>query len=152
MPNNIKQDFGLMQGIADTGAPASGTWNAGDYVINTAPAAASPLEWLCTSGGSPGTWVSTGPLQAVATVTANSAAASIPVTANIVSITGSGGYSLTLAAPTAAQSGTQIGFVNASSGTVTLVAATGAAIVGLATIAANTQGTVRSVNTNWYRV
>lgn len=38
------------------GAPASGTFAAGDLVIDTAGAA-----WLCASGGSPGTWVALTP-------------------------------------------------------------------------------------------
>jgi len=152
MPNFLQEDYGVRQSMADTAVPASGQWNIFDMVWNSAPAVGAPLAWVCVAGGSPGTWAAVGPVDNVGTVTANSAAAAIPVTANIVSITGSGGYNLTLAVPTAAQNGTTIRFVNASSGTITLTAATGAAIIGVATMATNTSGTVISNSTNWYRI
>jgi len=37
-------------------APASGTWKTGDIVYNTAPTAGDYLGWVCTAGGTPGTW------------------------------------------------------------------------------------------------
>lgn len=37
---------------ATTGAPASGTWQTGDVVMDSAK-----VWWLCTVGGAPGTWV-----------------------------------------------------------------------------------------------
>jgi hypothetical protein len=37
-------------------APAAGTWARGDQMINSAPSAAGVPGWVCTSGGSPGTW------------------------------------------------------------------------------------------------
>jgi hypothetical protein len=40
-----------------TSAPASGSWLVGDVVYNTGPAAKSFIGWICTSAGSPGTWV-----------------------------------------------------------------------------------------------
>lgn len=43
-------------------APASGEWARGDRVFNTAPAVGSPKGWICTVGGTPGTWVSEGNL------------------------------------------------------------------------------------------
>jgi len=152
MPNYVREDYLVRQAQADSGAPGSGTYNVMDLVENNSPALNNPLFWVCTSGGSPGTWIAGPPLANVSNVVANSAAASIPVTANIVSITGSGGYNLTLAAPAAANNGSAIRFVNASSGTVTLVAATGAAVVGTATIPTLTGASVHSVSTNWYRV
>lgn len=39
-----------------TAAPVSGTWLQGDVVWNTAPTAGGTLGWVCTTGGSPGTW------------------------------------------------------------------------------------------------
>lgn len=36
--------------------PASGTWKAGDVVLNSEPSAAEPSGWRCTAGGTPGTW------------------------------------------------------------------------------------------------
>jgi hypothetical protein len=47
-----------------TAAPTSGAWSAGDFVRNAAPAEAgsSPNKyvvfgWICTVGGTPGTWL-----------------------------------------------------------------------------------------------
>lgn len=42
--------------------PATGTYAAGDRVLNSAPAVGSPKGWICTVGGTPGTWVSEGNL------------------------------------------------------------------------------------------
>lgn len=39
---------------AATGAPSAGTWVAGDAIVDSAGA-----WWLCTVGGTPGTWVGT---------------------------------------------------------------------------------------------
>jgi len=39
-----------------TQAPASGTWNAGQVVFHGAPSSGNPMGWVCTVGGSPGTW------------------------------------------------------------------------------------------------
>jgi len=39
-----------------TQAPASGTWNAGQVVYHGAPSSGNPMGWVCTAGGSPGTW------------------------------------------------------------------------------------------------
>ena len=37
-------------------APTSGTWARGDVVLNNAPSASGKVGWVCTTGGSPGTW------------------------------------------------------------------------------------------------
>lgn len=37
-------------------APASGAWEVGQYVLNSAPASAQPQGWVNTVAGSPGTW------------------------------------------------------------------------------------------------
>jgi hypothetical protein len=42
-------------GATTSGAPASGTFVAGDYVIDQ-----TGQMWICTVGGSPGTWVAPG--------------------------------------------------------------------------------------------
>lgn len=51
--------IGLAFGSA---APVAGTWDRGDWVINTLPAVGSPKGWRCTVAGTPGTWVSEGNL------------------------------------------------------------------------------------------
>jgi len=43
----------VTQGAA---APGAGTWVQGDICWNTAPAAGGPPGWVCTTGGTPGTW------------------------------------------------------------------------------------------------
>lgn len=45
-----------------TAAPTSGTWANGDRVVNVTPAVGQPKGWICTVGGTPGTWVSEGNL------------------------------------------------------------------------------------------
>lgn len=42
-------------GATSSGAPATGTWKAGDHVEDRTGAI-----WICTAGGSPGTWVLSG--------------------------------------------------------------------------------------------
>jgi hypothetical protein len=39
-----------------TAAPTSGTWVQGRWVYNAAPSAAGTVAWICTTGGTPGTW------------------------------------------------------------------------------------------------
>jgi hypothetical protein len=43
-------------------APASGTWETGDYVAKLSPSVGASTGWVCTAGGTPGTWVSVGTL------------------------------------------------------------------------------------------
>lgn len=47
-----------------TAAPTTGTWKQGDFVWNTAPSEAGSggskyvvVGWVCTVGGTPGTWL-----------------------------------------------------------------------------------------------
>lgn len=42
--------------------PSSGTWKTGDIIIADSPASGSPKGWICSQGGTPGTWVSLGNL------------------------------------------------------------------------------------------
>jgi hypothetical protein len=37
-------------------SPAGGTWKPGDRIINPAATPGSPCEWMCSVGGTPGTW------------------------------------------------------------------------------------------------
>lgn len=43
-------------------APTVGTWAKGDRVQNHNPTVGQPKAWVCTAGGTPGTWVSEGNL------------------------------------------------------------------------------------------
>lgn len=47
-----------------TAAPAAGTWFVGDIVWNSAPAAAGTMGWVCTTGGTPGTFKTFGAIAA----------------------------------------------------------------------------------------
>lgn len=49
--------YGKARHFYGTAAPVSGgVYTQGDIVWNTAPSASNPPGWMCTSGGSPGTW------------------------------------------------------------------------------------------------
>lgn len=48
-----------------TSAPTGGTWTTGDYVINTDPAGGDTERWVCSAGGTPGTWIPTGQIPSV---------------------------------------------------------------------------------------
>ncbi len=151
MPNFLRADYGLREAQADTAAPTSGQYDQFDLVENSAPAVGSPIGWICTAGGTPGTWVALPNLLANATVTVVSAAGTIAVTSGLVDID-TGGFNVTVTAPTAAQGGSRIPVVNNTASPVTFVAGTGTAIVaGSAVLAANTSTILQSSGTNWYR-
>jgi len=42
--------------LLGTAAPTSGTYEQGDIVYSSAPAAGGYIGWVCTTGGTPGTW------------------------------------------------------------------------------------------------
>jgi hypothetical protein len=46
-----------------SGPPSTGTWQVGDMVWNGAPTPGSPPGWMCTQGGTPGTWKAMAPLE-----------------------------------------------------------------------------------------
>lgn len=49
--------YGKRRQFYGTAAPVSGgVYQTGDVVLNTAVVAGGPLGWVCTNGGSPGTW------------------------------------------------------------------------------------------------
>lgn len=41
-------------------APSTGTWNAGQFVFNANPIPGGNVGWVCTTGGTPGTWYAFG--------------------------------------------------------------------------------------------
>jgi hypothetical protein len=63
--------------------PTTGTWVRSDIVWNTSAGQNAPAGWLCTTGGTPGTWF---PFGAPANVTA--VAASIAAVGNAINTTG----------------------------------------------------------------
>jgi hypothetical protein len=46
----------VMYGTAAPSASTDGTFKVGDIVWNTVPSAGSPIGWVCTTAGTPGTW------------------------------------------------------------------------------------------------
>jgi hypothetical protein len=44
--------------------PAAGTWQVGDIIWKATPAASGFIGWVCTTGGTPGTWKQFGTIQA----------------------------------------------------------------------------------------
>ncbi len=62
---NYSQDFtrvGTAKEVAGTAIPATGTWQAGDRCRRVPAVIGQPKGWVCTTGGTPGTWVSEGTL------------------------------------------------------------------------------------------
>lgn len=51
LPGSARRDF-----RCGGSAPAAGTFQVGDRCWNTTPAAGGTLLWVCTTGGTPGTW------------------------------------------------------------------------------------------------
>ena len=47
-----------------TAAPSAGTWVQGDVVWNATPSAGGTMGWVCTTGGTPGTWKTFGAIAA----------------------------------------------------------------------------------------
>lgn len=45
-------------------APSTGSWNIGDIVYNRSPSASGFIGWVCTAGGTPGTWKTFGAISA----------------------------------------------------------------------------------------
>lgn len=50
-------------------APTSGTWALGDIAWNKSPSTEAPLYWVCTTAGTPGTWLACYPNHKAYTVT-----------------------------------------------------------------------------------
>ena len=130
--------------------PTSGAWNVGDIVQNESPAAGEPATWVCTAAGSPGTWLPCG--HAVNTTPTAIAAAGTISPADTVVDVGTGGFDITLAAPTSAQNGAEIIVVNDTGLSVTLTPVAGVTLyAGSAVLTTNTSATLRTVNGNYYR-
>lgn len=56
LPNVPLPSFPLNVVTFAAAAPTAGTWVRGDIVWNNAPSAAGVPGWVCTAGGTPGTW------------------------------------------------------------------------------------------------
>lgn len=70
----------FQQSGSTAAAPSSGTWEAGDCVPVTDPSDAGHYAWICTVGGTPGTWRKTGPvLNSAATLVNNATSGNIAI-------------------------------------------------------------------------
>jgi len=58
----IRFGFGSHSIYWGTTPPTAGTWSQGDRGFNSSTIVGSPKGWICTVGGTPGTWVSEGNL------------------------------------------------------------------------------------------
>jgi hypothetical protein len=58
MYQNYSDQTHVLSRIVTLGAgiPTTGTWQAGDVVINWSPLTGQPYGWMCTTAGTPGTW------------------------------------------------------------------------------------------------
>jgi hypothetical protein len=151
MPNFMRADYGIREAQADTAAPTNGVYDQMDLVENSSPAVGLPIGWICTTSGSPGTWQPLPNLLANGTVTALAAAGTISIASGLVDID-TGGFAVTVTAPTAAQGGARIPVVNNTASPVTFVAGSGGGIIaGSLVLSANTSTILQSSGTNWYR-
>lgn len=98
------------------------TWNIGQVVLNSAPAIGSPLGWMNSASGAPGTWVTLPYLGMLVNSQANVSSAS-----TIIAMSSSDGFKrITGATNTALQgivagaAGQTLSLYNASTGTLTI--------------------------------
>ncbi len=68
-----------------TAAPTTGTFAAGDRVINTSLSTGNPVEWVCISAGTPGTWKAIYPVNdSGGTASASSSAATLSKRSGVI--------------------------------------------------------------------
>jgi hypothetical protein len=56
-PQGTYRQFGPYKESYSTSIPTGGTWVQGDRVWKSNAAVGSPIGWICTTAGTPGTWV-----------------------------------------------------------------------------------------------
>lgn len=79
-------------GGTTAGAPSSGTFAAGDFVVDQ-----TGVIWICTTGGTPGTWVQAGGPNLIGVVGGNATALQLGTSA--VTTDASGHFTITFAVP-----------------------------------------------------
>jgi len=132
-----------------TVAPTTGTWGVGDTIWNETPAAGEPSMWVCSAAGTPGTWIGAGDVRSQA-ATAVAAAANLTPATSLIDID-TGGFNLTLTAPTIVQGGSTIAIMNNTASPVTLVAGAGVTVnAGSAVVSANTSAQFRTAYPGQY--
>ena len=50
-------DQGVLNWYSVGTEPTTGTWKAGDTILNVDPSAGQTLSWVCTVAGTPGIWI-----------------------------------------------------------------------------------------------
>jgi hypothetical protein len=133
-----------------TAAPTTGQWEQNTVVVNEAAAVGVPYAWVCTAGGSPGTWTPILNLENKLTAPRSTALTTdtiVPATDKIVVYTGGTVVTVTLPTPPVNGSG-PIYLINANSGTLTL----SGTLSGATTALTATSAAVMSVGTSWYRI
>ncbi|WP_374978083.1 hypothetical protein ACEYYH_10405 [Microbacterium trichothecenolyticum] len=61
---DVRPTFDFSHPLLSTAAPTQGQWAKGQTVEQGSPAASGNLGWICTAGGTPGTWKSYGTIAA----------------------------------------------------------------------------------------
>ena len=64
MKTNTFNIGGRNPGVFMDVLPAAGTWQVGDIIWKATPSAGGFIGWVCTTGGTPGTWKQFGTIQA----------------------------------------------------------------------------------------
>lgn len=78
-----RQQISVFVGATTSGSPVSGTFTAGDVVLGRADA----TFWLCTVGGTPGTWVRLGGDRIIAHVESDATQSGITTAVDITALT-----------------------------------------------------------------
>lgn len=104
-------------GATSSGAPASGTFAVGDFVIDQ-----TGVVWVCISAGTPGTWFPIGPLLLENHQTGTSYTLALTDFGYLINCDNSSAFTLTIPAnaSVAFPVGTQIDIYNGGSGQVTV--------------------------------
>jgi len=119
-----------------TAAPTSGTYVKGDICLNSAPAAAASLGWICVTSGTPGTWKAVGAIDGpytlgtlVSTVATLSTGTVTTLTSTVATLTSAsiptldfGRTVATIAAPAVLTVGAGLQLYTGIAGTCTLAA------------------------------
>lgn len=121
----------------------------GRLLLNSAPGNGAPFGWICTVAGAPGTWAQIGVIGAFKQALAGSGTVSL----GVAFATNSAGGTVTLGAAQSHAPG-HVLRISPTSGSTTLAAGTGNAIIGGTGILSSTVAAelVTDGTTNWYRI
>lgn len=136
--------------------PTDGYWAQGQVIINNQPAAGAAIGWVCTTAGTPGTWVALGFATPTTLTTVSTASSTLASGSRYNLLTATAASSYTLPAAGSQAAGTVLTVINVGGASaVTLAAPSGNTIVGgpVVTTVANARLSVLSDgNTTWYNL